>query len=87
MEQHIGRNLPASAAKSTAEKVKLTIKDFFSNCDQIRWKQRLWSHLLRKSLLENFIFCAVKAIVTKIYWAPYLEPCQTSIIERFCENS
>ena len=25
----------------------------------IRWKLRIWSHLLKKSLMENFIFCAV----------------------------
>ena len=30
------------------------IKDFFSKCDQI-----LGKHLLKKSLMENFIFCAV----------------------------
>ena len=34
-------------------------KDFFSKCDQIRKKLRIWSHLLKKSLMENFIFCAV----------------------------
>ena len=33
----------------TAQKVKLSIKDFFSKCDQM-------SHLLNKSLTENFIF-------------------------------
>ena len=38
---------------------KIFIKDFFSKCEQIRWKLRIWSHLLRKSLMENFIFCAV----------------------------
>ena len=27
--------------------------------DQIRRKLRIWSHLLKKSLMENFIFCAV----------------------------
>ena len=26
-------------------------------CDQIRSFLRIWSHLLRKSLMENFIFC------------------------------
>ena len=36
------------------------MKDFFSKCDQIRRKLRIWSHLLKKSLIENFIFCAVK---------------------------
>ena len=38
---------------------KVSIKDFFSKCDQIRKKLRIWSHLLKKSLMENFIFCAV----------------------------
>ena len=43
----------------TAQKMKFSIKDFFSKCAQIRKKLRVWSHLLRKSLMENFIFCAV----------------------------
>ena len=36
-----------------------SIKDFFSKCDQIRRKLRIWSHSLKKSLMENFNFCAV----------------------------
>ena len=28
-----------------------------SKCDQIRRKLRIWSYLLKKSLMENFIFC------------------------------
>ena len=43
----------------TALKMKFSIKDFFSKCDQIRSKLRIWSYLLEKSLTENFIFCAV----------------------------
>ena len=43
----------------TAKKMKFSIKDFFSKCDQIRRKLRIWSHLLKKSLMENFIFCVV----------------------------
>ena len=43
----------------TAQKMKFSIKDLFSKCDQIRRKLRIWSHLLKKSLMENFIFCAV----------------------------
>ena len=43
----------------TAQKMKFSVKDFFSKCDQIRRKLRIWSHLLKKSLMENFIFCAV----------------------------
>ena len=44
---------------TTAEKMKFTIKDFCSKCDQIRSFLRMWSHLLKKSLVGNFIFCAV----------------------------
>ena len=42
----------------TAQKRKFSIKDFFSKCDQIRSFLRIWSHLLKKSLMKNFIFCA-----------------------------
>ena len=41
--------------------MKGSIKDFFSKCDQIRWKLRIWSHLPKKSLTENFAFCAVQS--------------------------
>ena len=40
------------------------MKDFFSKCDQIRRKLLIWSHLLNKSIQENFIFCAVQ---TELY--------------------
>ena len=40
--------------------MKFSIKNFFGKCDQIRSFLRIWSHLLKKSLIENFIFCAVK---------------------------
>ena len=42
-----------------ALKVKFSIKDVFSKYDQIRRKLRIWSHLVKKSLMENFIFCAL----------------------------
>ena len=38
---------------------KFSIKDFFSKYGQIRRKLRIWSHLLKKHSMENFIFCAV----------------------------
>ena len=38
--------------------MKSSIKDFFSKCDQIRMKLRIWSYLLKKSLMEDLIFCA-----------------------------
>ena len=40
-------------------KMKFSIKKFFSKCDQIRRKLRIWSHLLKKFLTENFVLCAV----------------------------
>ena len=43
----------------TAQKMKFPTKDFFSKCDQIRCILRMCSHLLKKSLMEKFIFCAV----------------------------
>ena len=58
------------------------IKDFFSKCDQIRSFLRLWSHLLKKSLMENCIFsCSahffrestfmVKKRFLYIFWASF----------------
>ena len=39
--------------------MNFSIKYFFIKYDQIRRKMRIWSHLLKKSLMEDFIFCAV----------------------------
>ena len=41
------------------KKMKFSIKESFSKLDQIRSFLRIWSHLLKKFLIENFIFCAV----------------------------
>ena len=49
-----------SELQNTAQKMKFSIKDFFSKCDQICRKLQIRSHLLKRSLIENFIFCAVK---------------------------
>ena len=50
----------------TAHKMEFSIMDFFSKCDLICRKLRIWSQLLKKSLLENFILCAVILYETKI---------------------
>ena len=39
--------------------MKFSIKAFFGKYDQIRSFLQIWSHLPKKSLMENFIFCAV----------------------------
>ena len=47
---------------NTAQKMKFSIKSFFSKFDQICCFLRIWSHLLKKSLMKNFIFCAVRCL-------------------------
>ena len=45
---------PLRKTTATTQKMKFSINDFL-----IRRKLRIWSHLLKKFLMENFIFCAV----------------------------
>ena len=44
---------------TTAQKMKFSIKDFFSKRGQIHGFLRIWSHSLKKPLMENLIFCVV----------------------------
>ena len=37
----------------TAQKMKFSIKNSFSKSNQIRRKLRMWSYLLKKSLMQN----------------------------------
>ena len=53
----VGNNLSLETV-TTAQKMKFSIKDFFRKCDQIRRVLRIWSHLLKRTLMKNFIFCA-----------------------------
>ena len=68
MFQLISYNL----GRYTAQKKKFSIKDFFSKCDQIRRKLRIWSHLLKKFLMEN-IFCAVTEDMMRVRLKEYSE--------------
>ena len=45
--------------RSLHKKWSFPLKNFFSKCDQIHSFLWIWSQLLKKSLMENFIFCAV----------------------------
>ena len=54
--------------------------DLFGECDQIRWKLQIWSHLLEKSLTETLIFCAVTktlraghpdTMIEAVSWHPF----------------
>ena len=40
------------------------MKDFFSKTDQIRRNLRIWSHLLKNSVMENFISRAVSCVIS-----------------------
>ena len=51
---------------TSTRKMKFLIKDFFSKCDQICRKLRIWSHLLKKSFIEIFIF--VQWIFLSLTW-------------------
>ena len=57
--------------------MKFPIKDFFRKFVQIRRKLWIWSHLLKKCLIENFIFVQSNYLITasvtwvvalKIFW-------------------
>ena len=74
--------------------MKFSIKGFFSKCDQIRSFLQTWFYLLKKSLMENFIFCAVYGAafseepcvtLVTLYSKPekYSESCQAYITQRF----
>ena len=52
-------------ALQASQKMKFSIKDFLSKCDQIRRKLQIWSHLLKKSLMENIIFCETCNVIKK----------------------
>ena len=45
----------------------MSITNFFSKCDQICGKLRICSHLLRVSIMENFIFCAMYVSIHQRY--------------------
>ena len=63
----------------TAQKLKFSIKDFFSECDHFRSFLQIWLHLLKKSLMENFTVCAVLqpfcCLWNLINWVVILQNC------------
>ena len=44
----------------TAQEIKFFIKDLFSKCEQISSFLRIWSHLLKKILMEKLFFCSMQ---------------------------
>ena len=57
------------------KKMKFSIKEFFSKCNQICCFCRIRSHLLKKPLMENFIFSAV--IIDYQYNKGIINSCKT----------
>ena len=55
----------------TAQKMKFSVTDFFSECDQIHSFPQIWSHLLKKSFMENFISCVVLELLKKVNFPNY----------------
>ena len=55
--------------------MKFSVKNFFSKCEQIHIKLTIYSHLLNKSLTENFILFVVNIIgFTTESWSFFLRP-------------
>ena len=48
---------------STSRKMKFSTNDLFSECDQMGNFLMILLHLLKKSLMENFILCAVQKLI------------------------
>ena len=66
-------------AQINTQKMNFSVKNLFSKCDHIRIKLRIYSHLLNKSLTENFIFCVVNIIgfateSCKFFFKPNCQP-------------
>ena len=59
-----------------AQKIKFSIEGCNSKCDQILRKLRIWSHLLKKSLMENFIFCVVVFPTVLVFYKMNMFCCQ-----------
>ena len=54
------KSMHQSIMVKNCTKMKFSIMEFFSKCNQIHNFLLIWQHLLKKSLMENFSFCAVK---------------------------
>ena len=67
--------------------MKFSIKDIFSKGDQIRSKLRIWSHLLKKSLMENFTFYTVKETFWKGHFVIYFTVQKLSFLFRTYLNA
>ena len=66
----------------TAQKMKFSIKDFFSKCDQIRSFLGIWSYLVKQSLMKNVIYLAVFSENSYLLIDSYKSLCQVYLDKR-----
>ena len=55
------------SASILSQKMKFSIKGLFNKGNQIRSFLRIWSHLLKKSLMTNFTFCVYLSFLNSGY--------------------
>ena len=67
--------------------MKFFIKGFFIKCEQICNFLRIWSHLLQKALMENFIFVFALRLVSKKGGGDYLAGENLQKIIKYMINS
>ena len=68
------------------KKTNFSNTDFFSKCDQIRSLLRIWSHFLKKSLMESFIFlCSSWSQLTNELIFLFLHHCHRDLRDQICD--
>ena len=67
--------------------VKLSLHNRWSFSLRISSVNEIWSHLLKKSLMENFIFCAVFRLVVSYVFRMFAQISHWNIFEIFWEWS
>ena len=65
--------------QGSAQKMKFSIQEFSRKCDQICSFGRIWSHLLKKFFIKNFIFRSVKACLIETCFIKPFEAPQRSV--------
>ena len=62
----------AKNCKGTAQKVKFSMKDFFSKCDQIRGFLWIWSHLFTEEILNgkklHFLCSETRLVFSRVFY-------------------
>ena len=77
---------PRLFISSLHKKMNFSNTDFFSKCDQIRSLLRIWSHFLKKSLMESFIFlCSSWSQLNNELIFLFLHHCHRDLRDQICD--